>query len=321
MRSRHAQRGAALLVAMIVLTLVATLAAGMIWQQSRAIGVESAERTRAQAAWILGGGLNLGRVLLRVDARTPGVDHKNEVWATALQEAPLSSMLAQDRNNNADAAPEAFLSGSIRDAQERYNLRNLVDATTGKLVPAEVEVLERLCQTAAVPAQTAQRLARGLQAAWQAEKPRTDDDSQNEGADDATLAPQTVEQLGWLGLDAQSVRRLQPYVELLPAATPLNLNTAAPEVLAGVVAGLDVASAKRLESRRPFKTLEQAQRELPASLTLDPKRVSVGSSWFAVSGRLRMDGRVLEERMLVRRDNRQVLQVARWRSAALPEAP
>lgn len=321
MNRHRVPRGAALLVAMIVLTLVATLAAGMIWQQSRAIGVESAERTRAQAAWILGGGLNLGRVLLRVDARTPGVDHKNEVWATALQEAPLSSMLAQDRNNNADAAPEAFLSGSIRDAQERYNLRNLVDAATGKLVPAEVEALERLCQTAAVPAETAQRLAQGLQAAWQAERSRADDDSQGEGVDDAPLAPQTVEQLAWLGIDAQNVRRLQPYIELLPMATPLNLNTAAPEVLAAVAAGLDVASAKRLEGRRPFRTLEQAQRELPASVTLDPKRFSVGSSWFAISGRLRMDGRVLEERMLVRRDNRQVLQVARWRSAALPEAP
>lgn len=50
MKRRRPPRGAALLVAMIVLTLVATLAAGMIWQQSRAIGVEGAERARVQAA-------------------------------------------------------------------------------------------------------------------------------------------------------------------------------------------------------------------------------------------------------------------------------
>ncbi len=324
-RRRHAQRGAALLVAMIVLTLVATLAAGMIWQQSRAIGVESAERTRAQAAWILSGGLNLGRVLLRVDARTPGVDHKGEVWATPLQEAPLSSMLAQDRDNNADAAPEAFLSGGIRDAQDRYNLRNLVDAATGRLMPAEFEALARLCETAAVPSPTAQLLAQGLQAAWQAEKGERAG-SEDAGAaaqtqGDAPLAPQTVEQLVWLGLDAQTVARLQPYVDVLPAATPLNVNTAAPEVLAAVIAGLDVASAKRLESRRPFKTLEQARQELPSSLTLDPKRLGVGSSYFVISGSLRMDGRVLEERMLVRRDGRQVVPLARWRQAVLPTGP
>ncbi|HMO48982.1 MAG TPA: type II secretion system minor pseudopilin GspK [Rubrivivax sp.] len=322
-RRRHAQRGAALLVAMIVLTLVATLAAGMIWQQSRAIGVESAERARAQAAWILSGGLNLGRVLLRVDARTPGVDHKGEVWATPLQESPLSSMLAQDRDNNADAAPEAFLSGSIRDAQERYNLRNLVDAATGKLVPAEVEALARLCEAAAVPSPTAQMLAESLQAAWRGER----SERSGEGSDSPApaqgtvpLEPQTLDQLVWLGIDAQTLRRLQPYVDLLPVPTPLNINTASPEVLAGVIAGLDVASAKRLESRRPFRTVDQARQELPASLVLDAKRLSVGSSYFVISGSLRMDARVLEESMLVRRDGRQVVPLARWRQAALPVA-
>ena len=66
------------------------------------------------------------------------------------KEASLSSLLAQDRNNNVEGAPEAYLSGSIRDAQERYNLRNLVDPATNKLVEAELAALLRLCETAAV---------------------------------------------------------------------------------------------------------------------------------------------------------------------------
>ena len=300
---------------MLVLTLVSTLAAGMVWQQARAIGVESAERNRSQAAWILGGALDLGRVILRVDGRTPGVDHAGEPWATRLQEASLSSLLAQDRNNNVEGAPEAFLGGGIRDAQERYNLRNLVDAATHKLVPAELEALTRLCESASVAPQTAQLLAQGLQAAWQAERA----DAGDEDSEGAPLAPQSVEQLTWLGLDAESVRRLQAYVELLPAATPLNINTATPEVLAGVI-GLDVASAKRLEGKRPFKTLQDARDEIPASIALDPKRLGVGSSYFVISGLLKMDGRVLEERLLVKRDNRQVLPLARWRQAVLPTA-
>ena len=41
------QRGAALLTAMIIVTLVSTLAAGMVWQQWRAVQVEVAERARA----------------------------------------------------------------------------------------------------------------------------------------------------------------------------------------------------------------------------------------------------------------------------------
>jgi general secretion pathway protein K len=310
-RRRYAQRGAALLVAMVVLTLVSTLAAGMIWQQSRAIEVEGAERTRAQAAWILTGALDMGRVMLRVDARTPGADHLGELWATRLEEASLSSLLAQDRNNNVEGTPEAFLGGGIRDAQQRYNLRNLVEPATGKLVQAEVEALMRLCETAAVAPETAQTLAAGLQAAWQAEKP---------GAGDATaaLAPRSVDQLVWLGLDVDTVRRLQPYVELLPEPTPLNINTADAEVLAGVIAGLDLGSAKRIVNRRPFKTLEGARSEVPREGALDPARLSVGSNYFEVSGRLRMDGRVLEERMLVKRQNREITSLRRSRQALQP---
>ena len=38
-----------------------------------------------------------------------------------------------------------------------------------------------------------------------------------------------------------------------------------------------------------------------------------------ISGRLRMDGRVLEERLLVKRDNRQVVAQARWRQSLQSE--
>ena len=312
-RRRPAPKGAALLVAMLVLTLVGTLAAGMIWQQTRTIGVESAERQRAQAAWILTGALDLGRVLLRLDARTPGVDHLNELWATQLEEASLSSMLAQDRNNNVEGAPEAYLRGNIRDAQDRFNLRNLVDPATRKIVNAEVEALTRLCETAGVAPSVAQTLASGLQAAWQAEEP-------GESEAGALLAPQNLDQLVWLGLDAESVRRLRPYVELLPEATPLNINTASAEVLAGVIAGLDLSSAKRLVNRRPYKALQDARGDIQGSSALDAKRLGVGSNYFVITGRLRMDGRVLEERLLVKRDNRQVVPLARWRQSLQPES-
>ena len=333
-RPPRPRRGAALLVAMLVLTLVATLAAGMVWQQSRAIAVEGAERTRAQAGWILTGALDLGRVLLRLDARTPGVDHLDEVWATQLEEASLSSMLAQDRNNNAAGAveaPEAYLSGGIVDAQSRYNLRNLVDEASLKILPAELEALARLCETAAVPPETAQRLALGMRAALKAQRSGDErgaadgagageggaNDGTNDGALDAgaPLLPQSVDQLVWLGLDAAAVQRLRPYVELLPRSTPLNINTASVQVLAAVIPGLDAASAKRLVDRRPYKALQDAGPELKTSGALDPKRLGVGSSHFVISGRLRMEGRAIEERVLVQRDNRVVTPLLRWRES------
>ncbi|MFN3377379.1 MAG: hypothetical protein ACK40S_12615, partial [Burkholderiaceae bacterium] len=55
------ERGAALLVAMLTVTLVATWAATALWQQWRAVEVETAERARVQASWILVGALDWAR--------------------------------------------------------------------------------------------------------------------------------------------------------------------------------------------------------------------------------------------------------------------
>ena len=44
------QRGAALLAAMLTVTLVATLAAAALWQQWRSVEVETSERAGVQAA-------------------------------------------------------------------------------------------------------------------------------------------------------------------------------------------------------------------------------------------------------------------------------
>jgi len=91
------QRGAALLAAMLTVTLVATFAAASLWQQWRAIEVETAERDRVQAAWILVGALDWSRLILREDGRAGGADHLAEPWAVPLQEARLSSFLAAER--------------------------------------------------------------------------------------------------------------------------------------------------------------------------------------------------------------------------------
>ena len=123
------QRGAALLMAMVIVTLVTTVAASMVWQQWRAVQVESAERALTQSHWILRGALDWARLILREDARgnqTSGnADHLGEPWALPLEEARLSSFLAADRDQSADSTLEAFLSGDITDSQGRLNLREI----------------------------------------------------------------------------------------------------------------------------------------------------------------------------------------------------
>jgi general secretion pathway protein K len=298
------QRGGALLLAMLILTLVASVAAGMVWQQYRAIQVEAAERARTQAAWILLGALDWARLILREDARSSAnLDHLGEPWAVPLAEARLASFLAADRDNAAvdNEGLQAFLSGQISDAQGRFNLRHLVD-DEGKLVPTQVAALQRLCEAAGAPGDAAGSVAEGLRAAWAGEA-------------GALLAPDDVGELRRFGLDAATIERLRGWIVLLPQRTPLNLNTAPREVIAAAVEGLDLSSAERIVSTRartPFKSLAEVQ-TLLAGVQLDPNRVGVASRYFEVQGRLRLEDRVLEERSMVERRQLEMIPLTRQR--------
>ena len=291
--SRRHQRGAALLTAMIIVTLVATLAAAMVWQQWRAVQVEAAERARAQSAWILSGALDFAKMILREDGRGSNgrqFTALTEPWATPLAEARLSTFLAVDKSN-ADDGPEAFLSGDISDAQARYNLGNLVSG--GKIVPLEIATLERLCQTVGIESGIAQRIATGLR------------DATVGTAAAAPLQPGNVAQLTWLGIDKASVQALQPYVLLLPnaAQTPVNVNTASPEVLAAVV-NIDLATATNLvqvRQRTPFKTVDAFMTQAGSTASATTNVLAVRSSYFEVRARLRLSDRVLVERTLLNR--------------------
>jgi general secretion pathway protein K len=287
------RRGAALLVAMVLLTIVTTLAAGMVWQQWKGVQIETAERARAQSAWILQGALDWARLILREDARSGRATSLNEPWATPLAEARLSTFLAADSNHSSDGGPEAFLAGSITDANARYNLRNLLDG--GKVVPAQLLVLQRLCTSAGLGPTTADLIAKGLE-----------DASTNPPAVNAPLPPQQIADLAWLGLDAITLERLSTVAVLLPVATPLNLNTAPREVLAAVVPGLDLGSADRMvqaRTRKPFAALSDVTEVIGQAITLNAKDVAVKSEFFEVRGRLRLEQRVLEEQTLVQRIN------------------
>jgi general secretion pathway protein K len=315
-RALH-QRGAALLLAMLILTLVATMASGMVWQQWRAIQVESAERARAQSAWILVGALDWARLILREDARTGGADHLGEPWAVPLAEARLSSFLAADRENNSVAEPDdidAFLSGTIIDAQSRWNLRKLIEAD-GKIAPAQLRVLQRLCEQAGLPGDTADRIATALSRAWAPNTPATPGAETPEPA----IAPTRLTELAWLGIDAETLRSLEPWVILLPATdTRVNVNTAPAEVIAAAVDGMSLGSAQRLIQERqstPLRDLNSAATR--AYFPTDPQTtldgVGVSSRYFIVQGRLRVGERVLEERSLIERRQLDILVLARER--------
>jgi len=316
---RRHQSGAALLAAMLTVTLVATLAAAALWQQWRGVEIEAAERTRLQASWVLVGALDWSRLILREDGRPRGADtmtdHLAEPWAVPLEEARLSSFLSAEKNVASDSLeglPDALLSGRIIDAQSRLNVFNLIDA--GKPVPASVAALTKLFALLGLPSQEVGVLTASLARALGT---GTDPDAGNVNI---PLMPKHTSQLVWFGLSPSTVAALEPYVTVLPIRTPVNLNTASAEVIYASAPLLDLASARRLVERRasvPFKNPAAAN----ALLTTDKGQFvegehSVSTQFFEVRGRLRLDHTTIEEHSLLQRDGLIVKTLWRERGAS-----
>jgi general secretion pathway protein K len=301
------QHGAALLMAMMIVVLVATLASGMIWQQWRSVQIEQAERSRSQSAWVLSGALDWARLILREDAKKPGgADSLGEPWALPLAEARLSTFLAADKNNT-DDAPEAFLSGSITDAQSRFNLLNLV--SNGKVVPQQVNALRRLFSSLSIAPELALQIAEKFQLALSAPE---------QASESVPLLPKTLDQLIWFGIDPEVVTRMEPYVIVLPKGeTRVNVNTASREVLAAVIEGLDLGTAERLmrvRQRNEFIEVTDLNKQLGRGddSTRDVM-LTTRSSFFIVQGRLRLAERTLEEKSLIERRGSDMVPLQRTR--------
>ncbi len=308
---------------MIIVALVATLASAMVWQQWRAIQVEAAERARTQSAWVLSGALDWARLILREDAKTGGTDHLGEPWAVPLAEARLSTFLAADKDNTEDA-PDAFLSGSITDAQGRYNLTNVV--SNGKIDPIELASLQRLCETVGLAVDVAARISAGLRDA--SPPPPPDPGASGASAPAAAaetrpanppLMPRSAGQLTWLGIEPGAVQTLAPYVVILPERTFVNVNTAPREVLVAAIEGLDLATAERIVQSRqrvPIKSRADLQAVAPSLPAASLDRIAMGSNFFEVRGRLRLGDVVLEQRSLVQRRGIDVVVLQRERVSA-----
>ena len=307
-----AQKGAAILTAMLTVTLVASLAAAALWQQWRSTEVETAQRARVQSAWILIGALDWARLILREDARSGGADHLAEPWAVPLEEARLSTFFASDSSasDRADDVQQSFISGRIIDLQSRLNITNLVE--NGKVSPTALNQFAKLFDLLGLPAPELARLAENLRFAL-------DTSADNRSGASAPLLPQRVEQLVWLGLSARSVALLAPFVTVLPVRTAVNLNTASAEVVYASLPTLDLASARQFVTGRTlahFATLVDAVRLLGShSGDVAEGQHTVASRFFEVRGRLRLDQVTVLEHSLLQRDGLEVKTLWRERLA------
>ncbi|HBD37193.1 MAG TPA: general secretion pathway protein GspK, partial [Cupriavidus sp.] len=129
MRSR--QRGAAVVTALLIVTLAVVVVSGMLWRQQVQIRSIENQRLMAQAQWIERAAVDWARLILRDDQRRSNVDYLGEPWSVPVAETRLSDFLGAGLRTD-QAGETSFLSGRILDAQARFNLTNLYQSTSGE---------------------------------------------------------------------------------------------------------------------------------------------------------------------------------------------
>jgi general secretion pathway protein K len=281
-----AQRGAAVVMAMLVVAVTATLVAGAFWRQSVIARQAENELSFAQAKWLIRGAIDWAGIILREDARTSSVDHIGEPWAVPLADTHL---------NPEDGRDPIYLAGGIQDEQAKFNLRNLVGPKG--VDPREVAVLRRLLALVGASETLADPMAERVFAAVPGEG----------GRRQATLGLGSIDDLlDVKAVSAAALERLRPFVTVLPQPTPVNANTASAEVLAARFENLALADARRLVASRDrtyFKDRTDVLSRIPQlKLQATDTEIATATRFFAVDGTVSYQRARLRTQALLRRE-------------------
>jgi general secretion pathway protein K len=312
-RPLRREGGMAVVSALLIVTAVALLVTGLFQQQAAAVRAVENEQSRIQAGWLLQGGLDWARLVLREDARRNATTRLGELWSTPVADTRITSP-GDDR--------VALFSGQISDEQGKYNLNNL--AANGVPLPDQVDVMDRLCAMLGLPGALAPRIALRVASA-QSNDPSnagTSGDTPSgsgitssaasSGTSSGVTAPtapmiQSVDDLqGITDIDSDTIETLRPYVTVLPEVTAVNANTAPAEVLAALIPGLSLSQARGLTEQRNAGTWFNDRSDFgnrlsnPAITVTDAQIVTV-SKWFSVMGTVTLERAAVTMQALISR--------------------
>lgn len=272
MRAR--QQGVAIVLALAVVALAALVVTAMMVAQS--VWSRQVELTAEhdQAQQLVHVGLDWARAVLSDDRRSSNVDYLGEPWALRLPPIPVEN---------------GSLTGHIEDQQGKFNLNNLLQ--DGKLNLAQLDHFQRLLAILGLPPTLAPALADWIDADSEPQPQGGAENAYYLSLASPRLAANrplidVAELVLVRGFDDGVRARLRPYVTALPRFTPVNVNTASPEVLAALVDGLSLDEARVLVAQRDrayFRNLPDFFGQLPRGLTVSPKEISLSSDYFVAT--------------------------------------
>lgn len=240
MNARHAQRGVALITAVLVVAIGTIIAVNLMWQGTLDLRRAEAALAADQGLLYVQGAEAWAADILRQDlVDSPDSDHLSELWAIELAPLPVDG---------------GTIIGGLEDLQARFNLNNLLGGNGAENELARRQ-FERLLNSVEIDPTLAGAVVDWLDADTELRFPTGGEDVVYSGQDPPyrtanSMITSASELMAIAGFDRESYRRLAPHITVLPRGTKLNVNTASAVVLASLSDDIDLGTAEALVEER-----------------------------------------------------------------------
>ncbi len=239
---RARQRGVALITALLIMALLASLGLSLSWDNAMDVRRtmtmlyhdEGTQAALGAEVWVMS--------LLRDDAQDSETDHLGEIWAAEMPVLPIESDTVQ-----------GALHGDVQDLQGRFNVNNLV-SRNGEIDTVSLDQFRRLLAALDVDPRFADLAADWID---------VDQSAELAGAEDAIYSGMvppyrsanqhltSVTELAALeGMDKATFDILLPHITALPGRTAINVNTATAAVLQSLGDDISADIAESLMGER-----------------------------------------------------------------------
>ena len=245
MKNDSSQRGIALLTILVMVALATILAATIAKRQTNTSeNTGYLMRQDQSLLYAKSAEAFFSELLIQDSDNGSSIDHLQENWAKPMPAFPVE---------------DGFISGRLLGESGKFNLNNLLKAD-GSVDDSARRWFEKLLQRVGLPAELSQAVIDWQDADDETTGAMGAESNYYQGLDPSYLASNTrfhqVEELKLVrGFEGKNYDLIAPYVTALPEATKINMNTAAPLLLASIDPKLDV------------KTLEQELKAKQAELT------------------------------------------------------
>jgi general secretion pathway protein K len=291
--TRAQQRGVAVLMAMLVVTIGTIIAVNLMWQSTLDLRRAESALAMDQGIMFVQGAEAWAADILRQDlVDSPESDNLSEQWAFELPPLPVDG---------------GTITGKLEDLQGRFNLNNLINAQ-GREDPIARKQFERLLNLVEADPSLAGAVVDWLDPDTEQRFPSGGEDSAYSDADPPyrtanALITSPSELMAVTGFDRETYAKIAPYVTVLPAGTKLNVNTAADVVLASLSDDIDISKAQSLIEERAdaeFLDIDKTFEDLVEPDVL--KRIDGVSEHFLLTATVTLGTNQLTMRSILQRD-------------------